>query len=82
MVLQSHGPTVQAPAAGDHFFFSFFTGLQIFFFLSDVARHLVHAYLPGRSHSFGLSSRQPTACGFREVSSGRALSDENRPVRR
>jgi hypothetical protein len=28
--------------------------------LSEVARHCLHRYLPGASHSFGLSSRQPT----------------------
>jgi hypothetical protein len=42
-----------------YFFFSDFTGLQSFFFLSAVARHFLHAYFPGTSHSFGLSSRQP-----------------------
>ncbi len=45
--------------AAVYFFFSLFTGLQSFFFLSDVARHFLHAYFPGASHSFGLSSRQP-----------------------
>jgi hypothetical protein len=42
-----------------HFFLSVFTGLQILFFLLDVARHFLQAYLPGTSHSFGLSSKQP-----------------------
>src|SRR5690349_18926476 len=44
-----------------YFFLSFFSGLQSFFFESEVAPHDLHLNLPGRSHSFGLSSRQPTA---------------------
>jgi hypothetical protein len=54
---------VQGPQAAAYFFlsaFSAFTGLQSFFFLSDVAWHFLQAYLPGTSHSFGLSSRQLT----------------------
>jgi hypothetical protein len=44
-----------------HFFLSSLTGLQSFFFLSQVARQFLQPYLPGTSHSFGLSSRHATA---------------------
>ncbi len=58
--------SVEKPRAAAYFFL-IFAGLQIFFFLSDVAPHDLHRNLPGRSHSFGLSSRQLTATPLRKT---------------